>query len=96
MPEPELTGRVNHLRADFERLRSDYSKWTGDHTRSHNNTDERLNILLDELRDHGHNHHGRVSQIKQGGWVALMVTAAALAAELAGVLDLLRGFSFPF
>lgn len=96
MADDLLTGRVDRLRADFWSLRSDYQGWTRDHNRSHNNTDERLNLLLKELRDHGHNHHGRVSQIKQGGWVALMVTAAALAAELVGLLDLLRGFSFPF
>lgn len=92
----ELTGRVSLLRSDFEHLRSDYHSWTRDHNRSHNNTDERLNIVLEELQSHNHNHHGRVSQLKQSGWVALIVTAAALVAELAGFLDLVRGLPLPF
>lgn len=92
----ELTGRVNHLRSEFESLRSSFWSWTRDHGRFHINTDERLNILLRELRSHNHNHHSRASTIKQSGWVALMVTTAAVFAELAGLLDLVRQLPLPF
>lgn len=92
----ELPARLDHLRSDFESLRSSYWAWIRDHGRAHINTDARLNILLEELQSHNHNHHGRVSTIKQSGWVALMVTAAAVFAELAGLLDLVRQLPLPF
>ena len=92
----ELEERVNIIETDLIGFRASFQRWSADHNQLHNNADARLNMLLEELQSHNHNHHSRASTIKQSGWVALMVTTAAVFAELAGLLDLVRQLPLPF
>ena len=84
--------RLQDVADDVRELKGQFAR----HEERHGDDADMLGRVLDSLKEHTDNHHGTLSNVKQGGWVALLVTAAAVAAELAGLLDLVRGLPLPF
>ncbi len=69
--------KLNNLADDIKALRA----WTVRHEERHGDDADMLGLVLKDLDTHTNNHHGRMSQIKQGGWVAAALTLVLVLTE---------------
>ena len=75
-------GQIQELQDDVKALR----KWTLNHDERHGDDADMLGRVLDNIKIHTTNHHGRTSEIKRG---ASIITILAI---LAGAVEVMRQF----
>ncbi len=70
--------KVTEIANGIKELRA----WTVRHEDRHGDDADMLALVLKDLDTHTNNHHGRVSQIKQGGWITASVALLVVLAEV--------------
>ena len=70
--------QIQELQADVKALR----KWTGRHENRHGDDAAMLGRVLDDLKDHTNNHHGRTSELKRGASIGTVLGLIAVVTEI--------------
>ena len=73
-----MADRLDQIEEDIGELKA----WTGRHDDSHTADTKLLASIVEKLAGHEGNHHGTLSNVKQGGAVGIGVTLLYVAVEL--------------
>ncbi len=61
---------------------SEVKRWMERHEERHGDEANMLNLVLKDLQSHLTNHHGRLSTVKQGGYIGTVLALLGAAAEV--------------